>query len=362
MLLAGAPADTELRTALVILITSRRLHRVQGHLPPPQQPAGARGRSRASRASLAVRRTNPGLARRARSSRAPGEAGVRGPSADDLPDIPAEFDRAANAFVRAELSPTAPLVSEFVAETPESFVRARPGARHRLALALYPEYLLAANGHRLWPANVSEPDRTRRRAFAVDLSGLLAESLGARESGRRNYQRTEGWQQDLLWALGPVTAMLPAHDARQLWEPLLALGADSRAGLDSYLRGLWRQFLSVDPIPGGAAAVIVKLIDALRRVAGPSRVERHRAGSRGYRRLSGRRLVRPPPDPARGCTPRMGRMARATCELADRRRGTRALRRPPRRRSRATDILSWLAEGASRPDGWAARDAALGEL
>ena len=360
VLLAGAPGDAELRTALVILITSRRLHRVQvafrrlGHLPVLADDLG-----RLEHLSLYVARTLAWQAERDHRERLV-EQGFTGPAADDLPDIPAEFDRAANAFVRAELSPTAPLVSEFLAETPESFVRARPGGRHRLALALYPEYLLAANGHRLWLGNISEPDRARRLAFAIDVSGLLAESLGASESGRRNSQQKDGWQQDLLWALGPVTATLPVHEARQLWAPLLALG---RAGLDSYLRGLWRQLLSADPTPAGAPALIVELIaactarhwaprassDIVLAVAG---IDGFQVGAWADRHAELLAAVCPAWEEWLSPHASSPIIAGALARFAARHAADPA--RPA--------ILSWLAEVAPKPDRWAERDAALGEL
>ena len=262
MLLAASPQDRELRTATARLIATPRLQRVSAtfrrfsDLPTLREDLG-----RLEHLSLHVARTLAWQAECAHR-RDLARQGSPGPGVEDLPDLAAMFDREAERFVRGELAPIAPLVSAFLADSPRDFMRVRVRDRNRLSLAMDPDYLIAANHHRLSPDTATEPERTRRMEFVVDLAELLAESLGADEPERRNRPR-DRWQRQLLRALGVASASLPADEAARVWTPLLALGDLRGAGFETYLRALWLELLSTDPTRDGAGALLARLFATL---------------------------------------------------------------------------------------------------
>jgi hypothetical protein len=262
VLLNANPDDPELRTALVRLISSPVLQRVgRTFRRMSALPALAEDLGRLEHLSFYAAQMLAWESERTHRVQIAGE-GWSGPSADDLPGLPAIFQRKANDFLNRELSPLAPLVSEFLAATPEGLIKTRD-KRHRLALALNPDYLLVANQHRLRIEHSAEPERAHRFAFIIDLAELLADSLGAGEREQRASRPVEQWQRQLLRALGSTTVTLPVADAEQLWEPLIPLGEDHGRGLAIYLRSLWVQLLAANPTRGNAPAVITSLLTAV---------------------------------------------------------------------------------------------------
>jgi hypothetical protein len=252
LLWKGAPADLELRAAVVRLATHDHWNTVSRIFARADQiPELGEGLRQLEVVGLQFARYLAWRQERDHRLRFAEHEFSDTPSPDDLPDIETPTREMLDAFVTGALTPEVWRLRTFVAETPQGLgAYRRRSVRSNALRIIDPQYLLAAFAHLLRLPHDSETiDRKRRLGFAADLAEFLATAMAPDDDEREVDGTPYPFERTAFALLARMTLDATVEEGRPIWEPILEAGAPAHYWVEDFLDELWRAALSPEAAP-----------------------------------------------------------------------------------------------------------------